>query len=120
RLDSGLHAPSKIGLRPRRPRDHKPIWSAFSCFAGVAKRHDPLDRNIPFLTSIRMSPFCVLVLASFFAPFFCRSPFSSKNFALGCPRNDDSHLRQPTVSPVFLTCWPGPGRSPAEPEGRSV
>ena len=45
RLYSGLHAPRLIGLRPRRRRDHKPIWSAFSCFAGVAKRHDPLRRS---------------------------------------------------------------------------
>src|SRR6266849_1282355 len=31
--------------------DHKPISSAFSCFVGVAKRHEKLFRNVPFLTS---------------------------------------------------------------------
>ena len=41
RLYSGLHAPRGIGLRPAQADpDHKPISTAFSCFAGVAKGHD--------------------------------------------------------------------------------
>jgi hypothetical protein len=43
RLYGGLYAPREIGLRPARAKlDHKPISSVFSCFAGVAKRHDRL------------------------------------------------------------------------------
>ena len=46
RLYSGLYAPKVIGLRPAQVElDHKPISSAFSCFAGVAKRHDGLYRT---------------------------------------------------------------------------
>src|SRR5205807_10225619 len=43
--------------------DHKPISSAFSCFVGVAKRHEKLFRNVPFLTSLEVSPFPVLLLS---------------------------------------------------------
>src|SRR2546426_11255917 len=43
--------------------DHKPISSAFSCFVGVAKRHEKLFRNIPILTSLKVSPFRVLLLS---------------------------------------------------------
>src|SRR5712691_9295880 len=42
--------------------DHKPISSAFSCFVGVAKRHEKLFRNVPFLTSLEVSPFPVLLV----------------------------------------------------------
>lgn len=45
-------------------------------------------------------PLFVFWFALFFFP-CARSPFSSKNFALGCPRNDDSYLGRPTASPVF-------------------
>src|SRR2546427_5049560 len=43
--------------------DHNPISSAFSCFVGVAKRHEKLFRNVPFLTSLKVSPFRVLLLS---------------------------------------------------------
>src|SRR5215510_5473562 len=46
RLYSGLYAPREIGLRPAQAElDHKPISTAFSCFVGVAMRHDRLYRT---------------------------------------------------------------------------
>src|SRR3974377_506821 len=45
-------------------------------------------------------PLFVFWFALFFFP-CARFPFSSKNFAPGCPRNDDSYLGRPTASPVF-------------------
>src|SRR5260370_21254545 len=59
-------------------------------------------------SSLKMSPSlprlkCPLLVFWFTLFFFpcARSPFSSKNFAPGCPRNDDSYLGRPTTSPVL-------------------
>ena len=64
--------------------------------------------NLRCQSSLKMSPSlprlkCPLFVFWFALFFFpcARSPFSSKNFALGCPRNDDSYLGRPTASPVF-------------------
>src|SRR5437879_10018699 len=40
---------------------HKPISSAFSCFVGVAKRHEKLFRNVPFLPWFEVSRCAVLL-----------------------------------------------------------
>lgn len=71
-------------------------------------------------SSFKMSPFCVPIRPCFFL-LCARSPFSSKMFAPGCPRNDDSYLGRPTASPVLLA---GSGAQPcaarrAERLGRS-
>src|SRR6516162_7159076 len=43
--------------------------------------------------------------------FLCRFLFSSKKFAPGCPRSDNSHLARPIASPVLLV---GLARSAAD------
>jgi len=79
---------------------------SMNCFA-VSK----LFKNVPFVTSFKMSPFCFLTL------YFFPSGFPRK---ISCQRAPGTRiaisldLRYPPV------CWLGPERSPAEPEGRSV
>src|ERR1700719_1089882 len=73
-----------------------------------------LDRNVPFLTPLEMSPFCVLSLFSFLAVSF-------EKFRVRRPRNDDSDLARPTASPFLLArCGAQPcGARRAELLGRS-
>jgi hypothetical protein len=61
-----------------------------------------LFRNVPFLTSIEVSPFFVLYL------FVLLLAVSLENFSLASPRNDDPLLGRPTGS-LFsaLLAWPG-------------
>ncbi len=54
-----------------------------------------LFRNVPFLTSLEMSPFFVLYL---FVLFFS---VSLENFSLASPRNDDPVLGRHTHPCVF-------------------
>jgi hypothetical protein len=54
-----------------------------------------LFRNVPFLTSIEMSPFFVVCL------FLLAMVVFSKNLASGCPRNDDPFLGRLTGSRFF-------------------
>src|ERR1700756_5566889 len=68
-----------------------PVWN--TVYTDVSK----LNRNVPFLNSLEMSPFFVLLLASF--SFSVRKRFFLKNFAPGCSRSDDSYLPRPIASP---------------------
>ena len=76
------------------------------------KYHDGISLSIRIerwcQSSLKMSPSlprlkCPLFVFWFALFFFpcARFPFCSKNFAPGCPRNDDSYLGRPTASPVF-------------------
>src|SRR5262245_13238508 len=57
-----------------------------------------LFRNVPFLTSVEMSPFlCFASVTSFVVVFL-------EKFASECPRNDDPLLHRPTGSHL---AWPG-------------
>jgi hypothetical protein len=66
-----------------------------------------LVRNVPFLTSIEMSPFFVLYL------FLLLSAVALEKFLASKPRERRSSSRSTYGIPVFLSCWLGPERSPA-------
>jgi len=75
-----------------------------------------LDRNVPFLTSIEMSPFFCLVLGLFFL-FLSGNGFSlriSRQDALGATISISPDLQHP------LFRWLGPERSPqGEAQGQA-
>src|SRR6516164_8451385 len=64
-------------------------------------------RNVPFLTSIEMSPFFVLYL------FLLLSAVALEKFLASKPQERRSSSRSTYGIPVFLSCWLGPERSPA-------
>ncbi len=75
------------------------ITAELTCVKGKLSRCQSSLKMSPSLPRLKC-PLFVFWFALFFFP-CARSPFSSKNFALGCPRNDDSYLGRPTASPVF-------------------
>jgi hypothetical protein len=102
----------EAGLLPTRTKkEAKPYHSNLETVKALLSSVSKLFRNVPFLTSLKMSPFFFSASFSFLGGFLEK---------VRARKLQERRFPSRSTYGIPLFCWPGPERSPAEPAGRSV